>query len=459
MRRKYFIAGLIIIYIGMGIATGWKLYFLSYLIGGVLIYLDRRDLLQTLYLISIVSLPYSVGPFQTRTFLSDTPFISSYGLFPFTISTVILSFFLFLKPILFRVKKPDVLLILFFLYIVLGFVFNPTNTSFLYGIFQFAVFILFYFNSRSLLADKKILNYIFITLISIILFESSLAVIQFLLQRPIGLFSEEFLNDKPYGIISPENIELFRASGTLSHPNYLANLLVSILPIFFIYGNKVLKVKKHLFVVLNCLIILALIFTFSRTNWILFLVYLGYLLYQHRSKTNIRINYAHLLFSIILFIFLLFSMYPFISNRLSSIPTALSDFGSIGLRLKVIQIASYIISENPVFGIGLNQFLNIAPDFTEEHIFSSSVLSSSTLVHNIFVQIATDTGILGLFIFLAFIIFVLKEFYSDKQKRRNVIIQSSVIGFLFFLGGGMFNPFFLRVLMRLFFLFAAIIVS
>lgn len=456
MKNNYFFIGLIILYSGMVLSGGWKLYFLTYILVGFLFYLEFRDIKKVIYLISVASIPYSIGPFSTQILSEGTPFSSSLGITPFTLSTALLALLLLIRPIDIKIKSADLIITVFIIYGIIGFVVSPTQTSYLYGLIQLLVLILFYFNSRRMLSDKQIQPYVIWILFSIIVFESLITVMQFLMQRPLGLFIEEYLQNKPYGLISPENELIYRSSGTLTHSNYLAALIVSIFPIIILKEFNILKKIRFVFPIIICLSILAVTVTFSRTSWLLLLLVFIFFIFHNKLFTLSKKYFLQILVFSILFLGIFLLTFPSVSNRLRSIPYALTDMGSFGLRMKVIGISLSILPQSFIFGIGLNQFSQIAPDYTDEQIFNVNSPSSTTLIHNIFFQIATEMGVPALIIFIVFLLLLFKEF---RKNKSDLFKQVSYLGLLVYLGAGMVNPFFLRVLMRLFFLLSAIILA
>lgn len=92
-----------------------------------------------------------------------------------------------------------------------------------------------------------------------------------------------------------------------------------------------------------------------------------------------------------------------------------------------------MIQDNPVLGVG---YFNFAPYF-EKYYNDDVILGKAELPHNIFIQVGTDTGLLGLTVFLFIILLALrigKNFTAieceQDQKRIGKCANISLIGFV-----------------------------
>ncbi|MHA7808366.1 MAG: O-antigen ligase family protein [Marinobacter adhaerens] len=92
-----------------------------------------------------------------------------------------------------------------------------------------------------------------------------------------------------------------------------------------------------------------------------------------------------------------------------------------------------MIENNPVFGVG---YFNFAPYF-ERYYPEDVILRQAELPHNIFIQVGTDVGLLGLTVFLLFIFYSMKISASFSRKcniyKKNILglyFNTSLVGFL-----------------------------
>lgn len=459
MKNKYYFLGLLVLFSGLFLVKNWYLYFGSFLIAGILFYLQFRNLRHTLFLISAVSIPYSVGPSRSQLISLESGYSSSYGIIPFTISTVVLSLLLLFRPQSFTIKKSDIVLIVFFIYSLIGFIFKNTYAVSLYGIAQLTVMLIFYFTARVILAEKKIFSYINWILIFTLFYESAIAILQFVLKHPIGIFAEEYVYSDPFGIVSGENISLFRASGSMSHPNNLGILLVALLPaILFSQEGSTLKKKPFLYLFILALLTFAILVTFSRVALGLTLILFVFVMIRNFKK--LTFNYAKYFISgIILSILILSLLWPQISYRLSTVVTVLEPGSSLDARVKAIEEAIPMIVKSPFFGVGINRYIEIAPYFPQTDLFNDISPSKISDIHNLFFQIVTSLGIPALIIFIIFLFSLSREFISKINKNEPAVIVIPASGIILFLLASMFMPAFPKPLMRLFFLYAAMLVT
>ena len=255
------------------------------------------------------------------------------------------------------------------------------------------------------------------------LFQSIIAISQFVNQKSLGL---RFLFESP---LSPEisgvakimvnNLKMIRAYGTFPHPNILAGfLLISIFFFYFLWLNK-----KHSFAFNSILIavygilIIALGFTFSRT--IIFIFLLSSLFYfivcfrQNRKRI-----FALFLSFLILCSSFLFLAWPEISNRFQ---ISLTE-QSISLRSFYTQISFLIIQEHPWLGVGLGNFVWQVRQILD--LLSAWVHQP---VHNIYLLIGSEVGLIGLIVFLMFLFILIKQF---REQRKENIKQYYLLLFL-----------------------------
>jgi O-antigen ligase len=142
----------------------------------------------------------------------------------------------------------------------------------------------------------------------------------------------------------------------------------------------------------------ALIFTFSRGAWLsLFLaVSLFYLLLLRRKGASVKAPIATLAI-------LLISCLPFhsaIEARLFA-----DDNGSAQSRVPLMKLAFRIIADNPVLGVGSNNFSTamdsyLTPEFREGFLYT---------VHNKYLLVWAELGLGGLLAYLAFLVGVLRK--------------------------------------------------
>ena len=259
--------------------------------------------------------------------------------------------------------------------------------------------------------------------------QSLVAIAQFFKQQSLGL---KWLGESP---LSPDidgvakivvgGAKIIRSYGLAPHPNILAAILVVAifgLTWLFLFGRfeppesgGESKIKKFfarvcgigmtkrewaIFGTVFIIILAALFFTFSRSIMVIgFVLWLIWLIVLCKNK-----NYR----KPILGIFLLFAIgysllairyWPIFANRFSA--DTLINSQSASLRVHYNEVAMDLIFNNPMLGIGQGNFVN---NFSQYY----STLGTWVFqpVHNIYLLIASETGLIGLFIFLFFLALV-----------------------------------------------------
>jgi hypothetical protein len=287
-----------------------------------------------------------------------------------------------------------------------------------------------------------------------VIFISTIAIIQFLLQSSLG-GPFWLLGERTFTAVTPaiakvnlclpiiENWSLkidhcrmaLRPYSIFSHPNSLAGfLLVAIiflsslrgaiphfLQIIWRRGNPVrncsqlLPVSCYWFIV--ALATIALTLTFSRTAWLAAVVVLILWLipkYLPFLKKYLIQNTTY-------FILFLSILSPFALSHLSS--SAIFPSVSIEYRLALFQAAQSIITQHPLLGIGLNNFIPALP----QHLPAPPTLSLLQPVHNIFWLILSETGLLGLSFALWGLFATLKRITTNQLPTSFSLILVAVL--------------------------------
>lgn len=198
--------------------------------------------------------------------------------------------------------------------------------------------------------------------------------------------------------------EIVRPYGTFSHPNSMAGFYL--LLYFYFINLKFLDwflLKNLLFFLLAFLIF----FSFSKISISVFLI-LNFLFFI-KKKGN-----CHLCLFSRFFIFLLM-FFVFISFN--------GDPLSFKNRLTLIKDSLLIIKENPLFGVGLGNYL-IAQNKIKKYLYYSPITNQP--VHNIFFLLYAQTGVLS-FIGL----FLIKDLLFKKIKKNPYLFLALFLTGLF----------------------------
>ena len=184
-----------------------------------------------------------------------------------------------------------------------------------------------------------------------------------------------------------------RVGGTVGSPNTAASYLTLFLaPAFAALLARLGTRHKSLSALVFGLGMVALIFTLSRGGWIAFILSMAilYLLTWRRGQISLLAPLVAL--SGVLIVALLFQ--NTVAARLSD-----SDASSAEGRLYMIRLAWKIIQDHPILGIGANNFAIAIPRYATPD-FSGAWLH---VVHNKYLLVWSETGIIGLIAFLLFL--------------------------------------------------------
>jgi len=266
-----------------------------------------------------------------------------------------------------------------------------------------------------LLRRALALRHVIWTLLAVGIFLGTLSVFQYLtgtFSNTYGGFSQAELGGIA-GITSG-----YRLAGPIGDPNFFAQIMIVLIPIAI---ERMLHERKLLLKILaglaGVLSTLTVIFTFSRGGFLATVVALAilFIIYPPRPlQLVVIIGLGIGLFSLIP---------PTYFDRILSLKALLpNNSGGIDVRSdNAIQgrasqnlTALAMIKDSPLVGIGLNNFAYRYPEFSKEIGLAPS--ASNRSLHNLYLEVATETGILGLSVFSLIIWFSIRSILSARRK-------------------------------------------
>lgn len=314
----------------------------------------------------------------------------------FYLQDIIILWLIFLKKkeiFLFFMRRKK-LLVPYFLLLITNVLFSLTPLLSFFAWLRISEFVLL-----GLIISKnsgRVLAFLEKFLPFILFFEFGLSLVQVLKQSSVnGLFW--FFGERTFNLLTPGiakgvwlgNVFL-RPYGTFSHPNSLAGF--TLIAIIFILGKKKLNSLDKLSVFSGFALILL---CFSRTVWLAVLligisfvfrkVFSGLRNGFKSKKLSLNFPYLFSLASILVTIFL------FLRTTMEA--------SSLENRRKLAEYALLIIKRNPLFGVGANNFIvSLAQKNTAWEWFYWL-----QPVHNLFLLIASEMGLIGFAFFLTFL--------------------------------------------------------
>lgn len=341
-----------------------------------------------------------------------------------------------LWPIIFNHK-------LFFLtaFLLIGIILSKSPLAGAFGLLKFLEFSFLGFYVAGNFQKYELKNIILLFSAGVV-FESLLTVFQYLKQASLDnifyWFGERTFNLLTPGIsnASLNGFLILRPYGTFSHPNVLAGyLLIAMAIVVSNTKNNISKIRKSFYYLTIIIGTVGLFLTLSRIAILIWLIVFGSWFAVKicmKLKTKFSIPYLLLfVFSLLLVSF----MFANSSFRYRFTNINLSD-ESIVQRENLIRSSISMINDHPIFGVGLNNFLVNLPSYQKPY----SPLFYLQPVHNLFLLIAAETGIIGLGFFIWFLFLTYKRIMSQPLIHNSLFIILSSILIL-----GMFDHYFLTL--------------
>lgn len=246
-----------------------------------------------------------------------------------------------------------------------------------------------------------------------------------------------------------------RVTGVLGHTNtfaaYLSVTVSGVLAVFFARIPVWYRALTLPFVFLG---MLSLILTFSRNNWLTFVLCGGMVAVfamrrQRLSKLLVISPLITLVFIAGLFFgFGLDDSINSISGRrigsssLNLVNTAITrifedDGKAFDSRWDLLMVAVEMIKENPLLGIGLNSFEENMTKYDRSGI--TNIIQQP--VHNAYMLIAAETGVISLIAFLVMGAIMIRYSYALAKKDDELSSVVGMLGLCTFLGLGFSNLF------------------
>ena len=269
---------------------------------------------------------------------------------------------------------------------------------------------------------KSILPKLFWTFIIGVMLEGVLGLWEFIAQRSInGLWY--FLGERNFSASTPGIANatihgqlVLRPYATFPHPNVFAGYVVIAL-LFFLATAFYTKVKSQriisfFFIVFGSGVLLLTLARVAIGVWVSLLIIT--LLFRFGKRIGITVS---IVIGIIVGIL---SFIPYFSGRFFDTYAYVESFD---LRLLLQHAAIGMFVKNPLFGVGLNNFLIALPYYINGHVQFEFLQP----VHNIFLLVLSETGIAGLALFC---VLLGLAFTNNLRIVRKKPSQLSLLAFL-----------------------------
>lgn len=223
-----------------------------------------------------------------------------------------------------------------------------------------------------------------------------------------------------------------RVGALIGHPNLLAIFLAMTLPIGLavIFSNIKPYLKFGILIIVS-LGISNLIFTLSRSGWIAFgvavatLMMISFILPDYRRKYILE-----RVVTIIAVIFVAAALSGPIMKRIYR-----SDEGAVDFRWEWMDVAIDMAKDKPVLGFGLNSFVWFMPPYTRFLTYQAVIEyyggeMNLPVVHNIYLLVLVEQGIVGLFLYMGFYIHLMLIAIRGLKTYRQSFLAMVNLGCL-----------------------------
>ena len=223
----------------------------------------------------------------------------------------------------------------------------------------------------------------------------------------------------------------FRTGGTLGHPNALGGYLASVLPVALAMYLAPEGRDKGSFRTLIALGIgaLALIFSLSRSAWLTAGLACIALLVWTAAQEKRRFRWQPVLGLLLLGGIAAIPFAPLISARWEE-----DDRGSTYSRIPQTQIAMEMIRNHPVIGVGLNNqgvTFHRYETYVVDPRTRGRVFEQKGRFHNMFLQMASEIGLVGFAWFAVFMASVVRLGWRRSRRCPDLQVRWVLMGVLF----------------------------
>jgi O-antigen ligase len=213
------------------------------------------------------------------------------------------------------------------------------------------------------------------------------------------------------------------------HPSYLAMyVIVSIFISLESYFETSLKMwKRIVWLVIATFLLTSIYFLSSRSGLMTIVVFVPfYLLYKNYRSMKLGTGLLILLTLLLLFPIVLTNERVSISMKEISI----NSFFQKDERLSIWDSAINLISKNILLGVGIG---DVKTELMKEYIErdDNSLIQNQYNVHNQYLEVLLENGIIGLILFLAILIVMLTSAISERNIIYLLFIVMMIIFFLF----------------------------
>ncbi len=227
---------------------------------------------------------------------------------------------------------------------------------------------------------------------------------------------EGILENWGLGVLVTREERLPEIFSFLGNPNYIAQYLITVLPLSIALSLFVSnKVKKTLSALVSAILIFCLFLIFSRGAWLgllVSLVFLGFILPLPKLKLSIPAKWVTPLLTLLLLIFVLLvsclviHTQQFQQELLRGVPARIINWKTTLLMIRA----------HPVLGSGIGNLYFVLPRYLLPQFHEILPMQRIAESHNDYLHIWAETGLFGL---LAFLWLIVAYFRRGFQRLKS----------------------------------------
>lgn len=314
--------------------------------------------------------------------------------------------------------KPESFQMVFVLYLLLIFIqialFNPAKEVLIIRVFPLLLIFAVYIFGSSLKFTLKDLKRILILFSLAGIASASLVIFIFFIS---GIPLNTALDPLKYGISS---YGLFRVPAGLDDPNYfISNLLIfAFMPLCVLSDSKSSKRLKSLSLISFWMSTIAVIFTFSRAGYIVYLIGLYFVLKRLKYKRDIFI----ILFVCVIIVFIINLLgenlfYKFFLKRIVIIPIDTQFLSRISQNIGALKM----FMTNPLLGVGIGNSPQLMRSFAPDIL--GFTFAGEMRIHSTLLEQLAEVGIFGFLLFASLYFITFRRLRNIARNHFNPFVR------------------------------------
>ena len=201
-----------------------------------------------------------------------------------------------------------------------------------------------------------------------------------------------------------------RVFSTLGNPDFLAQFLAPLI-VYAVYLSW--NEKRWIYLPLILVLLFALVFTESRASFLAVIFSLTFM-FVHLTKNKKRLFFAFTAFLILMIVGASLHLPLFDRFQINS-----ENFRSMESRVILWDVATRVILDNPILGIGPDNFAIRFPEYLspEFYVLEDDLNISGDRAHNEVLDMGLIGGIPMMLLYLALIFLILRSLYLHKNPK------------------------------------------